>query len=158
MLKYSAGLLMYKIKDNQLFVFLIHPGGPFFKNKDSGFWSIPKGELEENENKFQAAIREFKEETGIEIDEKSIDFFDLGFIQQKNNKIIYTWAFESKNDEKFRRSNLIKIKDLNFRFPEVDKGQFFTIEEAKNKIKPEQFIFIERLIGILNKKNYANIS
>ena len=157
--KYSAGLLMYKLENNKIFVFLIHPGGPFFKNKDNGFWSIAKGELENNESKFQAALREFQEETGIKVDEKNTKFFDLGFTRQKNNKIVYAWAFESKNGEKFKHSNFIEIKNFGFQFPEADRGQFFAIEEAQNKIKPEQLIFIKRLIEILNnKKNYANNS
>jgi len=154
--KYSAGLLMYKIENNKIFVFLIHPGGPFFKNKDLGSWSIAKGELEENESKFQAALREFEEETGIKIDQQNTKFLDLGFTKQKNNKIVYAWAFESKNGEKFKHSNFIKIKNISFQFPEVDKGQFFTIEEARKKIKPEQLVFINRLIEMLNKKNYEN--
>jgi len=154
--KYSAGLLMYKIENNKIFVFLIHPGGPFFKNKDLGSWSIAKGELEENESKFQAAFREFEEETGIKIDQQNTKFLDLGFTKQKNNKIVYAWAFESKNGEKFKHSNFIKIKNISFQFPEVDKGQFFTIEEARKKIKPEQLVFINRLIEMLNKKNYEN--
>lgn len=154
--KYSAGLLMYRIEDNKIFVFLIHPGGPFFKNKDLGNWSIAKGELEENESKFQAALREFEEETGIKIDQQNTKFLDLGFTKQKNNKIVYAWAFESKNGEKFKHSNFIKIKNISFQFPEVDKGQFFTIEEARKKIKPEQLVFINRLIEMLNKKNYEN--
>lgn len=154
--KYSAGLLMYKIENNKIFVFLIHPGGPFFKNKDLGNWSIAKGELEENESKFQAALREFEEETGIKIDQQNTKFLDLGFTKQKNNKIVYAWAFESKNGEKFKHSNFIKIKNISFQFPEVDKGQFFTIEEAQKKIKPEQLVFINRLIEMLNKKNYEN--
>lgn len=156
MLKYSAGLLMYKIENNKIFVFLIHPGGPFFKNKDLGNWSIAKGGLEENESKFQAALREFEEETGIKIDQQNTKFLDLGFTKQKNNKIVYAWAFESKNGEKFKHSNFIKIKNISFQFPEVDKGQFFTIEEAQKKIKPEQLVFINRLIEMLNKKNYEN--
>ncbi len=154
--KYSAGLLMYKIENNKIFVFLIHPGGPFFKNKDLGSWSIAKGELEENESKFQAAFREFEEETGIKIDQQNTKFLDLGFTKQKNNKIVYAWAFDSKNGEKFKHSNFIKIKNISFQFPEVDKGQFFTIEEARKKIKPEQLVFINRLIEMLNKKNYEN--
>lgn len=154
--KYSAGLLMYRIENNKIFVFLIHPGGPFFKNKDLGNWSIAKGELEENESKFQAALREFEEETGIKIDQQNTKFLDLGFTKQKNNKIVYAWAFESKNGEKFKHSNFIKIKNISFQFPEVDKGQFFTIEEARKKIKPEQLVFINRLIEMLNKKNYEN--
>ncbi len=156
--KYSAGLLMYKIENGEILVFLVHPGGPFFKNKDFGYWSIAKGELEKNESKFQAALREFEEETGIEVNEQNTKFLDLGFTKQKNNKIVYAWAFESKNGEKFKESNFIKIKNSSFKFPEVDKGQFFTIEEARKKIKPEQLVFIERLLDILNKKNYANNS
>ena len=80
----------------------------------------------------------------------------MGFTKQKNNKIVYAWAFESKNGEKFKHSNFIKIKNISFQFPEVDKGQFFTIEEAQKKIKPEQLVFINRLIEMLNKKNYEN--
>ncbi len=82
--KISAGLLMYRMKNNQLEIFLVHPGGPFWKGKDEGAWSIPKGEVEEGEDFFKCAKREFEEETGIKV--KAEKFIELGSVKQKLGK------------------------------------------------------------------------
>src|SRR5439155_5236248 len=94
--KISAGLLMYRLRDGHLEVFLAHPGGPLFKNKDEGHWSIPKGEIKSDEELLAAAIREFEEETGLE---PRGDFIELGAIQQKGGKIVHAWAFPGDWDE-----------------------------------------------------------
>src|ERR1051326_9039906 len=88
--KISAGLLMYRVRDGQLEVFLAHPVGPLFRNKDEGHWSIPKGEVESDEDLLAAAIREFEEESGLE---PRGDFIDLGAIKQKAGKMVHAWAF-----------------------------------------------------------------
>ena len=91
MAKTSAGILLYKRKNNELQVFLVHPGGPFFTNKDEGVWSVPKGELEEGEDPLAAARREFEEETGCRPEGK---FFPLSPVKQKGGKIVLAWAME----------------------------------------------------------------
>ncbi len=160
MKKTSAGLLMYKIKDNNLLVFLVHPGGPFWKNKDEHAWSIPKGEADNNAKNekelFEAARREFKEETGIEIN-KDIEFIYLQNIKQKSGKVVHCWAFEgdwsgllmcqsfAEIEWPFKSGKFIKI-------PEVDKAGFFSIEQAKRKLNPAQIELIDRLQEYLKNK------
>src|SRR5271157_1357781 len=94
--KISAGLLMYRFNDGILQVFLAHPGGPLFRNKDDGHWTIPKGEASGGESLLNAAIREFEEETAIK---PSGNYLELGFIRQKGGKIVHAWAYEGDYDE-----------------------------------------------------------
>ena len=147
--KVSAGLLMYKIENKELKVLLIHPGGPLFVNKDKGYWGIPKGCINPGEKIFDAAIREFQEETGITVN-KNNNFIELGTIIKKSGKTIHAWAFQGDFNGKIT-SNLFKMewppKSGKIReFPEVDKGEFFTIEQTKEKMHPPQWDFVERLI------------
>jgi predicted NUDIX family NTP pyrophosphohydrolase len=139
-MKTSAGILMYRL-NYELEVFLVHPGGPFFAKKDAGCWSIPKGEFEENEQPRDAAIREFKEETGI--NENLKDLIDLGQVTQKSGKKVFAWAFKFNFTGTIKSNFVIHPKIGTF--PEVDKGEYFTVENAKQKINPAQFDFIERL-------------
>jgi len=152
-MKRSAGLLMYRITDGELEVFLVHPGGPFFSNKDEGAWSIPKGEIEPGDEPFEVAMREFREETGQEVRRcaAAADYINLGSIVQKNGKRVQAWAFKGHwPDGASLQSNLFqmewpprsgKIKE----FPEVDQGTFFKTDEAKVKINPAQSTFLDRL-------------
>ena len=154
MQKTSAGLLMYKFnKNKELEIFIGHPGGPFWKNKDKGAWSIPKGEVEEGEDLLQTAKREFKEETGIDFKEH---FIELGEIQQKSGKIVHAWAFEGDWSGFLMGTSFVDMqyppKSKKFiRFPELDKADFFSIEKAKIKINPAQAEFINRLKAHLEK-------
>src|SRR5215204_2908590 len=91
----SAGLLLYKRRLDEVEVFLVHPGGPFWKGKDKGAWSIPKGEFEEGEEALAAAKREFKEETGQQVNG---DFIELKTVKQKSGKLVYSWAVEAEVD------------------------------------------------------------
>jgi len=151
----SAGLLMYSFKNGKLKFFLVHPGGPFFTNKDIGYWGIPKGLTENNEELLEAAKREFIEETGIKPDG---EFLPLGTVVQKNGKTVHAWAFECENDNNVEiECNTFKMewppKSGKFHeFPEVDKGEFFSEEDARVKINSAQLAFIDRLKDILNKK------
>jgi len=144
----SAGLLMYTIIEGKLKVFLAHPGGPFFKNKDEGFWSIPKGLIEKNEEYLQTAIREFKEETGIT---PKGEYLPLGSIKQRNGKVVYAWAFPVESEGlRFIGSNTFKLewppRSGNIHeFPEIDKAEYFTIEIAKKKINEAQIELLSRL-------------
>ncbi len=146
--KISAGLLMFSETKNGLKVFLVHPGGPFFAKKDDGYWGIPKGLIEENEDLLVAAKREFEEETGIKPFGKLIP---LDTVVQSNNKEVHAWAFESENDKPIEiASNTFEMEwpphsGKKEKFPEVDIGEFFTIEQAKIKMYSAQHPFLDRL-------------
>jgi predicted NUDIX family NTP pyrophosphohydrolase len=147
--KSSAGLLMYRNNNNQLEVFLVHPGGPYFRNKDEGAWTIPKGEIESEESIFETAKREFQEETGIKPEG---DFVPLDTVKQKGGKTVHAWAFEG--DSSSFRSNYFEMEwpphsGRRQKFPEVDKARFFSVSEAMAKINPAQMWFLERLEKIL---------
>ncbi len=153
MQKISAGLLMYRIKNNNLEIFLVHPGGPFWRNKDDGAWSIPKGEVEDGEEIFECAKREFEEETGIKV--KAEKFIELGNVKQKSGKIVYAWAFENDYWSGLLRQNMIKTiwNGKEIKIPEVDKAGFFNADDAKRKMNSNQFEFVERLKEILKIYN-----
>jgi len=147
--KRSAGILLYRT-NKFLEVLLVHPGGPFFKNRDEGVWSIPKGEIN-NEDLLDCAKREFEEETGSKVDG---DFIELQAITQKGGKMVYCWAVEGNIDEQHIRSNTFQLewppKSGQLRaFPEVDKAAWFDVPAAKEKINSRQFNFIEQLIDKL---------
>jgi len=145
----SAGLLLYRTRDG-LEVFIAHPGGPLFSNKDDGHWTIPKGEVELGEDLLATAIREFEEEIGFAVDPSS-EFIPLGTIQQKGGKIVHAWAVEGDIDEAHPlRSNTFTMEwppgsDTMRDFPEVDRAQFSSIAAAKTKLKPTQLPLLERL-------------
>jgi predicted NUDIX family NTP pyrophosphohydrolase len=146
-MKISAGILMYYLNPD-LKVFLVHPGGPFFKNKDFGSWSIPKGEVGPTESPRDTAIREFKEETGIEEVSKILVCFPqvllyLGEITQKSGKKVFAWAFEHNFTGEIKSNMVTKFGKP---FPEVDKGQYFSIEEAEKRVNPAQIPLIEKLV------------
>jgi predicted NUDIX family NTP pyrophosphohydrolase len=151
----SAGLLMYHESTEGLKLFLVHPGGPFFAKKDEGYWGIPKGLIEADEEILQTAIREFEEETGIK---SKGDYIPLGTTIQRNNKIVHAWAFESDNSEQFDIvCNTFEIEwppnsGKRQKFPEVDRGVFFNISEARKKIYEAQQVFIDRLLDHLHIK------
>jgi predicted NUDIX family NTP pyrophosphohydrolase len=147
MTKKSAGILAFRKEKEYYRVFLVHPGGPFWKNKDLNAWSIPKGEFDESEEPLSAARREFNEETGYEI---SGDFFELEPVKQSGGKIIYSWAVETNIDATEIRSNKFKLEwppksGKIEEFPEVDKGGWFTFNEAENKIIKGQIPILKQL-------------
>ncbi len=144
---------MYKFKDKQVQIFLLHPGGPFFKNKDNGVWSIPKGEFQDDEDPLAAAKREFTEETGHTIDGK---FVALQPIKIKSGKIISAWAVEGQIAADRVNSNLFEMEwpprsGKMTSFPEIDKGEWFNLDEARIKITPGQLPLIDQLIALLFK-------
>ena len=151
MTKKSSGVLLYRLKKSYLEILLLHPGGPFYSKKDLGVWSIPKGEFEEEKPQL-AAIREFEEETGVRLEG---DFVFLDEVTMKSGKVIYCWAKEGDFDTKLLKSNLFELewppKSGRIQsFPEMDKGEWFIISDAKLKIHPSQIPFIDRLILQLN--------
>ena len=140
MAKKSAGLLIYHFRKDLLEVFLVHPGGPFWKNKDSGAWSIPKGEFTEEEDPLSAALREVKEETGLIA---KGNFIELKPVKQKSGKTVYAWAYESDFDPQQLISNTFEMEwpprsGKKIEIPEVDRGAWFSLEEAKTKINQGQ--------------------
>jgi predicted NUDIX family NTP pyrophosphohydrolase len=149
--KQSAGILLYRLKNLTPEFFLVHPGGPFWAKKDAGSWSIPKGEFDADENALAAAKREFREETGIEIAGK---FIKLTPVKQKSGKLVFTWAVQGDLDSSRIRSNLFEIEwppksGKKKQFPEIDKGDWFSVQEAKEKILPAQVALIEELLTVL---------
>lgn len=144
----SAGLLMVRHRKNQLEVFLVHPGGPFFVRKDTGVWTIPKGEPEPGEALEQAALREFEEETGI-IPGRAL--IPLGSIKQKGGKTVHAWAFTGDwSEESGLKCNTFELEwpprsGRKQHFPEVDRAAFFSLREAREKINAAQIPFLERL-------------
>jgi predicted NUDIX family NTP pyrophosphohydrolase len=150
----SAGLLMYRICEGELQVLLAHQGGPFFKNKDDGAWTIPKGEIERGEDLLEAAKREFEEETGIT---PSGPFIALSPIKQKGGKIVHAWAFKGDCDPTTIVSNIFTMEwppksGRQMEFPEIDRAAFFVVTKAKRKIKAGQEELIEELKKIANSK------
>jgi predicted NUDIX family NTP pyrophosphohydrolase len=133
--------LLYR---HPLEVFLVHPGGPFWAKKDEGSWSIPKGEVEPDEDPRAAAQREFTEETGFIA---TGDFILLTPLKQKSGKIVHAWAVQFDCDPALVKSNTFVFKGREF--PEIDRAGWFTLAEAKRKILPGQAGFLEQLQRIL---------
>src|SRR5688572_14982325 len=151
MAKQSAGLLLYRTKNGFLEVFLVHPGGPFWKNKDNGAWTIPKGEFI-GEPPLEAAKRELKEETGFTV---RGPFIELTPIKQKGGKWVYAWAAEADVDPSKLKSNMARItfpSGGSKEFPEVDRGDWFTVDEAEEKILEAQARLIDELAKKLTEK------
>ncbi len=144
---------MYKKEKGELRLLIAHPGGPYFVNKDEGSWTIPKGEIEEGEDKQSGAIREFEEETGIKVENNN--FIDLGTVKLKSGKTIHAWAFEGEWKTGLLTSNHFKMEwppksGKIESFPEIDKLGFFKLEEAKKKLNPIQAEFVKRLEEKIN--------
>jgi len=145
--KISAGLLMYRDTDHDLEVLLVHPGGPFWQRKDNGAWTIPRGEVENGEDNLTAAIREFQEETGWQ---PQGPYLPLGEARLRSGKAIHAWAFRGSFDPASLRSNLFEIEwppksGRRQQFPEIDRAGFFTIAEARNKMRISELPFLDRL-------------
>ena len=145
--KNSAGVLLYRIRSGTLEVLLVHPGGPFWAKKDAGVWSIPKGEFAEGADSLEAARREFLEETGSPIDGP---FFALKPLKQRSAKVVHAWAVEGDIDAASTRSNTFSMEwpprsGRQQEFPEVDRGEWFTIPVARIKLLGGQSAFLDEL-------------
>lgn len=144
----SAGILLYRQRNGALEVLLVHPGGPFWKNKDAGAWSIPKGELTGEEDPLEAALRELAEETGIPV--KKTTCRPLTPVKQKGGKQILAWAMKGNLKPEAVNSNTFEFEwppksGKKQIFPEVDKAGWFTIDKAKIKINPAQAALLDEL-------------
>jgi len=148
----SAGLLMFRRRDGQLEVLLVHPGGPFFRKKDAGAWTIPKGEAGPAEDLLTRAEIEFAEELGLTI---AGDRIPLGSIKQKGGKSVHAWAFEGDLPVDFEvKSNLFELEwppgsGHTAQFPEIDRAQFFPLVEAHERINPAQRELLDRLSALV---------
>jgi predicted NUDIX family NTP pyrophosphohydrolase len=151
MAKISSGILLYRKQLSVLEVLLVHPGGPFFARKDEGSWTIPKGELMEDEDPLQAAIREFEEETGYK---PAGDFIPLTSIKQKGGKVVQCWAVEGDLDSAAIVSNTFEMEwplrsgKMKI-FPEIDRAAWFELQLAQQKINERQVDFIDQLTTLL---------
>jgi predicted NUDIX family NTP pyrophosphohydrolase len=154
MAKRSAGIVLYRCKEKRIEVLLVHPGGPFWRGKDGGAWSIPKGEPDEDEDFLQAAIREFREETGKEPPSGGV--IALTPVKQKGGKVVHAWAIEGDFDPAAIKSNNFSMEwpphsGKQQEFPEVDRAGWFDMEAAKEKINRVQRGLLEELEGLISE-------
>jgi predicted NUDIX family NTP pyrophosphohydrolase len=158
MAKRSAGLLMYRRKQDEIEVFLVHPGGPYWANKDQGAWTIPKGEYGDDEEPFAAAQREFFEETGFAAEG---EFLSLGEVRQRSGKLVTAWAFLGDCDPTQLKSNTCEIEwppksGRRLQIPEIDRGRWFTMDEAREHIRAELNELLLRLGGLIRNDHNSN--
>jgi predicted NUDIX family NTP pyrophosphohydrolase len=150
----SAGILMYRRKQRGLEVFLVHPGGPFWTKKNSGAWSLPKGEFGDDERPLDAAKREFGEETGLAVEG---EFVELEPVKQPSGKIVYAFAVEGDCDPLSIRSNDFAMEwpqgsGRTKEFPEVDRAAWFTVAEAGDKLLKGQYPILLQLLRLLGEE------
>jgi predicted NUDIX family NTP pyrophosphohydrolase len=145
----SAGILLYRSGEAGVEVLIVHPGGPFWKRKDAGAWSIPKGEYDGDEDARACALREFEEETGGAPPEGEL--LELGEVRQKNGKRVTAWAAEGDLDPQTVRSNTFTMEwpprsGRTQEFPEIDRAGWFAADEAREKLNPAQAALVDRLL------------
>ena len=153
--KLSAGILLYRKREAEIEVFLVHPGGPYWAAKDSGAWSLPKGLYVDGEDPLTAARREFSEETGSEV---TGPFRELLPVTQPSGKVVSVWAVEGDLDATTVKSNRFSLEwpphsGKTQEFPEVDCGAWFDLATARKKLQPGQRPFIEQLVQLLNNSS-----
>lgn len=151
MAKTSAGLLVYRRRDGALEVLLVHPGGPFWAERDAGAWSIPKGEVDPAERLLDAAQREFHEETGFTV---AGEFLQLAPLRQRSGKVIHAWAVQGDCDPVYLRSNTFGLEwpphsGETREFPEVDRAAWFSIPDALRQIVPGQAALVHELATLV---------
>src|SRR5260221_6772124 len=156
--KISAGLLMFRDIDHRLEVLLVHPGGPYWQRKDNGVWTIPRGQVETGEDYLAAAIREFSEETGWQ---PQGPYLPLGEVRPRSGKMIHALAFRGSFGPVALLSSQFEIEwppksGRLQRFPEIDRGGFFTISEADKKMLVSEMPFLDRLASGGRKSPIAN--
>src|SRR3954469_17490279 len=153
--KRSAGILLFRRTGMEAEFLLVHPGGPFWAKKDAGAWSIPKGQIEDEEEPRACAIRELEEELGEAPDLDPGDLIELGSIRQKAGKVVEAWAAEADFDPEGLASNTFELEwpprsGREQEFPEVDRAEWFGLEQAREKILPPQAEFFDRLLEHLS--------
>jgi predicted NUDIX family NTP pyrophosphohydrolase len=145
----SAGILLHRGARGAPEVLLVHPGGPFWARKDAGAWSIPKGEYDDGEDPRACALREFEEEIGMALPPGELE--DLGSVKQKGGKVVSAWAAEGDLDADSVRSNTFTMEwpprsGRTAEFPEIDRAEWFGVEEAREKLVAAQTEFLDRLL------------
>jgi predicted NUDIX family NTP pyrophosphohydrolase len=148
MAKHSAGILLFRVRDGAHEVLLVHPGGPFWAKRDLGAWSIPKGECDPGEEPLAAARRELPEELGS--DPVTGQLIDLGDVRQRAGKVVTAWAAEGEFDPTELRSSTFSMEwpprsGALRDFPEVDRAEWFALDEARRRILPAQAPLLDRL-------------
>jgi predicted NUDIX family NTP pyrophosphohydrolase len=148
MAKLSAGIVLYRRMYRKMEIFLVHPGGPFWKNKDEGAWSIPKGEYQPGEDALTAAHREFEEETGAPAPQGRL--VPLGEVRQAGGKTVTAWAVEGDIDANAIQSNSFEMEwppksGKTQQFPEIDRAGWFDLDRARDKVLAAQRAFLDRL-------------
>jgi predicted NUDIX family NTP pyrophosphohydrolase len=152
----SAGLLLYRARPEGVEVFVVLPGGPFFRNRDDGWWTVPKGLVGPDEQPLDAARREFEEETGFKAPQDA-PYFDLGTVRQKGGKVVQAFAVEGDCDPTLLRSNTFRLEwpqrsGRTREFPEIARGEFFPMDRARAKINAAQSAFLDRLTERLSER------
>lgn len=147
----SAGLLMYRRRLQGPQVLLVHPGGPLWRNKDDGAWTIPKGEIRPHEELLATAVREFAEETGFEV---TGTFIPLTPVKQTGGKVVHPWAVEGDIDTITIRSNTFVMEwpprsGKRVEFPKIDGAEFYDLDAARKKINPAQVALLDELQTML---------
>ena len=150
----SAGILLFRRSGPEPEFLLVHPGGPFWAKKDAGAGSIPKGQIEEEEEPRACAIRELEEELGAAPELDPEQLVELGSIRQRAGKVVEAWAAEADFDPASLASNTFAMEwpprsGRQQEFPEVDRAEWFSLEAAREKILPAQAEFLDRLLGRL---------
>lgn len=149
----SAGLLLFRLRDNRIEILLGHPGGPFWRRKDHGAWTIPKGLIDAGEDPRAAALREFTEETGHR---PAGELLSLGSARQPGGKLVHAWAVQDDWDPVGLRSNTFEMEwpprsGKRQELPEIDRAAWFGIAEARSRILEGQAVFIDRLLEAVGK-------
>ena len=157
MTRISAGVLLYRFRDGALEVLIAHPGGPYFTTKDAGYWSIPKGEVEDGEALMDVALREFEEETGSPVNADRSTFIDLGDIIQKGGKQVVAWAAEGDLDPATAHSNTFSLQwpprsGQYVDVPEIDRVAWLSPDAARRFVKETQIPLIDRLEAALRDR------
>ena len=148
----SAGILLHRVGEAGLEVLIVHPGGPFWARRDLGAWSIPKGEIEPGEDPLAAARREFREELGSEPpDGKPIS---LGEVRQRAGKRILAWSLAGDLDPAEVVSNTVEVtvRGRTIVVPEVDRAEWFSVTDAREKLNPGQVPLLDRLEALLGER------
>lgn len=153
--KRSAGILLFRRSGKETEFLLVHPGGPFWARKDEGAWSIPKGQIEDEEEPRACAIRELEEELGTAPALDPTQLIELGAVRQRAGKVVEAWAAEAAFDSTTLASNTFSIEwpprsGGKQEFPEVDRAEWFDPEGARAKILPAQAEFLDRLLDHLS--------
>jgi predicted NUDIX family NTP pyrophosphohydrolase len=157
-MKESAGILNYRKIKEKIEILLVHPGGPFWKNKDKNTWSIPKGEIKKNDNSFETAIREFEEETSLKLDQEDINKISYFTVIKNINKLVHVYLLEKdfgnlENFKPYMISIKIPFHNKKIIIPEVDKIGYFDLSLAKEKLVVYQKILVDKLLNYLNSQS-----